>query len=74
MPGLLIFAAMAASWPVAVCRHDPNALPVWLMEISEKTGVLGTLLHRRYPPLARQWPIMMFPWSIVAMVAWSCRS
>ncbi len=69
VPGVLIFVAMAASWPAAVYRHDSNALAIWLMEISEKTGVLGTLLHRRYPPLARQWPSMMFPWSVVAMVS-----
>ena len=69
VPGVLIFVAMAASWPAAVYRHDPNALAIWLMEMSEKTGIQGTLMHRRYPPLARQWPNMTFPWSVVAMVA-----
>ena len=68
-PGLLIFAAIAASWPAAVAWHDPNAMGVWLTEMSEKTGVLGTLAHRRYALLARHWPDMMFPWSIVAMAA-----
>ena len=42
---------------------------VWLTEMSEKTGLLGTLAHRRYSLLARHWPDMMFPWSIVAMAA-----
>jgi 4-amino-4-deoxy-L-arabinose transferase-like glycosyltransferase len=68
-PGLLLFAAIAASWPVSVWWRDPNAVNVWLTEMSEKTGVLGTLAHHRYAPLAEYWPGMMFPWSIVAMAA-----
>ncbi len=43
-PGLLIFAAIAASWPASVAWHDPNAPGLWLMEMSEKTGLLGTLI------------------------------
>ncbi len=68
-PGLLIFAAIAASWPAAVAWHDANAPGLWLLEMSEKTGVLGTLRHRWHAPLARYWPAMMFPWSVVAMAA-----
>ena len=68
-PGLLLFAAMAASWPLAVAWRDPNAWGVWLTEMSEKTGVFGTLVHRPYALLARHWPGMMFPWSILAMAA-----
>jgi 4-amino-4-deoxy-L-arabinose transferase-like glycosyltransferase len=68
-PGLLIFAAIAASWPVAVAWRDPDAPRLWLMEMSEKTGVLGILIHRRHTPLVREWPNMMFPWSIVAMAS-----
>ncbi len=67
--GLLLFVAMAMSWPIAVLRQDPNALRVWLVEMSEKTGVLQTLPHRRHSPLAEQWPGMMLPWSLIAMVA-----
>jgi 4-amino-4-deoxy-L-arabinose transferase-like glycosyltransferase len=67
--GLLTFAMIVASWPVAVAWHDPDAMRLWLMEMSEKTGVFSTLIHRRYAPLAREWPGMMFPWSIVAMAA-----
>jgi 4-amino-4-deoxy-L-arabinose transferase-like glycosyltransferase len=66
-PGLLLFAALAASWPAAVAWHDPNAPGLWLLEMSEKTGILGTLAHRRHTPMALLWPGMMFPWSIVAM-------
>ncbi len=67
VPGLLIFAATSAAWPVAVAWYDPNAPGLWLVEMSEKTGVLGTLAHRRHTPLAMLWPSMMFPWSLVAM-------
>jgi 4-amino-4-deoxy-L-arabinose transferase-like glycosyltransferase len=68
-PGLLIFAAIAASWPASVAWHDPNAVGIWLAEMSEKTGLLGTAAHRRYGLLAGHWADMMFPWSIVAMAA-----
>jgi 4-amino-4-deoxy-L-arabinose transferase-like glycosyltransferase len=67
--GLLLFAAMAASWPMAVLRQDPNAWRVWLVEMSEKTGIWQTLPHHRHSPLAAQWPGMMLPWSLIAMVA-----
>lgn len=68
-PGLLLFLAMAASWPAAVAWREPNAMALWLMEMTEKVGILGTLVHRRHAVLARSWPEMMFPWSIVAMAA-----
>lgn len=67
--GLLIFIATAMSWPAAVAWHDPNAPGVWMTEMSEKTGLLGMLEHRRYSLLAGYWPEMTFPWSIVAMAA-----
>ncbi len=68
-PGLLIFLVMAVSWPAAVAWREPNAMALWLMEMTEKLGIMGTLVHRRHPVLARNWPEMMFPWSIVAMAA-----
>jgi 4-amino-4-deoxy-L-arabinose transferase-like glycosyltransferase len=67
VPGLLIFAVIASSWPASVAWRDPNAIGVWLTEMSEKTGFFGTLTHRRYSLLARHWPDMIFPWSVVAM-------
>jgi len=67
--GLGLFAVLAAGWPLAVLREDPNALRVWLMEISEKTGVLQILPHHRHSLLAEQWPGMVLPWSLIAFVA-----
>jgi 4-amino-4-deoxy-L-arabinose transferase-like glycosyltransferase len=68
-PGLLLFVAMAASWPAAVAWREPGAVALWLMEMTEKVGVLGTLVHRRHALLVGDWPVMMFPWSIVAMAS-----
>lgn len=68
-PGLLLFVVLAACWPAAVLWQDPQAWGVWQTEITEKTGFLGILTHRHYALLARDWPAMPFPWSIVAMAA-----
>jgi 4-amino-4-deoxy-L-arabinose transferase-like glycosyltransferase len=67
--GLLIFAAMALSWPVAVLLADPGALRVWTIEISEKAGFTRILEHRRHIPLLAEWPGMVLPWTLVAAVA-----
>ena len=67
--GLLIFAAMAVSWPVAVLLADPGALRVWTIEISEKAGFSRILEHRRHIPLLAEWPGMVLPWTLVAAVA-----
>lgn len=68
-PGWLLFAMLAASWPILVAWHDPEAVSVWLTEMSEKTGLLRTLNHRHHGWLIGRWPQIMFPWSIVAMTA-----
>jgi 4-amino-4-deoxy-L-arabinose transferase-like glycosyltransferase len=67
--GLLIFAAMALSWPAAVLLDDPGALRVWTIEISEKAGFSRILEHRRHIPLLAEWPGMMLPWTLIAAVA-----
>jgi 4-amino-4-deoxy-L-arabinose transferase-like glycosyltransferase len=67
--GLALFAVIALSWPVAVLIDDPNALHVWLVEMSEKTGLWQLLPHRRHAALAAQWPGLIFPWSAVALTA-----
>ena len=67
--GLLVFAIVAMSWPVAVLLTDQTASWVWLLEMSEKTGASHILEHRRHPPLAGQWPGMVLPWTIIALVA-----
>jgi 4-amino-4-deoxy-L-arabinose transferase-like glycosyltransferase len=67
--GLLLFAVLAASWPVAVLLHDPNALQLWLLEMSEKTGVFQTLHHRSRSLPLLQWPGMVLPWVVIAVAA-----
>jgi 4-amino-4-deoxy-L-arabinose transferase-like glycosyltransferase len=66
---LSLLVVLAASWPITVWWSDPNALGVWLLEISEKTGVWQTLPHRDHAVLVTQWVGMALPWSIIALVA-----
>jgi 4-amino-4-deoxy-L-arabinose transferase-like glycosyltransferase len=65
---LPVFAALALSWPVAVLMQDPNALGVWTMEMSEKTGLSHILEHHRRALLVRQWPGMVLPWTLIGVV------
>jgi 4-amino-4-deoxy-L-arabinose transferase-like glycosyltransferase len=67
--GLMIFVAMALSWPAAVLLDDPGALSVWMIEISEKAGFSRILEHRRHTLLLAEWPGMVLPWTLVAGVA-----
>ncbi len=67
--GLLLLAILALSWPVAVLAADSSAARVWLLEMSEKTGVSHILEHRRHPLLAGQWLGMVLPWTIIALAA-----
>ena len=68
-PGVLIFAALAMSWPVAVLLDDSAAARVWALEMSEKIGFSQILEHRRHQLLATQWPGMVLPWTMIAPVA-----
>ena len=67
--GVLIFAALAMSWPVAVLLEDSGAARVWALEMSEKIGFSQVLEHRRHQLLATQWPGMVLPWTLIAPVA-----
>ena len=67
--GLLIFVALASSWPIAVLLEDPAAAQVWLLEMSEKTGLSQILEHRRHAPLVADWPAMVLPWTLIALAA-----
>ena len=66
--GMLIFAVLASSWPVAVLMKDPGAARVWVLEMSEKTGFSQILEHRRHPLLVGEWPGMVLPWTLIALV------
>ncbi len=65
--GVLIFAALASAWPVAVLLEDGAAARVWALEMTEKTGLSQILEHRRHPALAGQWPGMVLPWTLIAL-------
>jgi 4-amino-4-deoxy-L-arabinose transferase-like glycosyltransferase len=67
--GILIFAAIALSWPIVVLLQDPTAARVWALEMSEKTGLSQILEHRRHPLLVGQWPGMVLPWTLIAALA-----
>jgi 4-amino-4-deoxy-L-arabinose transferase-like glycosyltransferase len=67
--GIAAFLVLAASWPAAVLFFDPSALHVWALEMSEKTGLSRILEHRWHSPLVGQWPGMVLPWTLIAVVA-----
>jgi 4-amino-4-deoxy-L-arabinose transferase-like glycosyltransferase len=67
--GIPIFVALASSWPVAVLIEDSSAARVWAHEMSEKTGLSQILEHHRHPLLAGEWPGMVLPWTLIALVA-----
>jgi 4-amino-4-deoxy-L-arabinose transferase-like glycosyltransferase len=67
--GLLIFISLALGWPAAVLLDDPAALRVWSLEMSEKTGLSHILEHRWHAPLVGQWPGLVLPWTLIAVVA-----
>ena len=67
--GVLVFSALALSWPVPVGLHDPNAVRVWLLEMGQKTGTSGISHHRRHEVLAADWFWMTGPWVVLSTTA-----
>jgi len=67
--GLLLFATLGLSWPAAVLLEDPSALGVWSLEMSEKTGLSQIIPHLPHTLLLEQWPGLVLPWSLIAVVA-----
>jgi 4-amino-4-deoxy-L-arabinose transferase-like glycosyltransferase len=67
--GLGLFAALGLSWPAAVLWQDPSALGVWSVEMSEKTGLSRIIPHLPHTMLLEQWPGLVLPWSLIALVA-----
>jgi 4-amino-4-deoxy-L-arabinose transferase-like glycosyltransferase len=66
--GVLLFAGMGLSWPIAVLVQEPSALGVWSLEMSEKTGLSRIIPHIRHTALLEQWPGLLLPWSLIALV------
>jgi 4-amino-4-deoxy-L-arabinose transferase-like glycosyltransferase len=67
--GLGLFATLGLIWPTAVALGDPTALGVWSLEMSEKTGLSQNFPHDRHTFLLEQWPGLVLPWSLIAVVA-----
>ena len=64
--GLLLFLALALSWPARVLALDPNAWGVWMTEIGQKTGNLP-IAHRQRAILGLELPALSLPWSVMAV-------
>jgi 4-amino-4-deoxy-L-arabinose transferase-like glycosyltransferase len=67
--GLLLFIALAASWPIPVLLSDPNAARVWYLEMGQKAGTAGISHHRHHEILAAEWVWMTAPWIVLATTA-----
>jgi len=67
--GLLLFVALALSWPIPVLLTDPNAARVWYLEMGQKAGTAGISHHRHHEILAAEWVWMTAPWVILASIA-----
>lgn len=67
--GLLLFVALAMSWPVPVLLNDPNAARVWYLEMGQKAGTAGVSHHRHHEVLAAEWVLMTAPWVAIATMA-----
>lgn len=64
--GLVLFLALAASWPILVVLNDPEALGVWATEMGQKTGALAVGDEVR-SGLALGLPLLSLPWAVLAV-------
>jgi 4-amino-4-deoxy-L-arabinose transferase-like glycosyltransferase len=64
--GLLLFLALALSWPARVLAEDPKAWGVWMTEIGQKTGILP-IAHRQRAIIGLELPALSLPWSVMAV-------
>ncbi|MES2793441.1 MAG: glycosyltransferase family 39 protein [Planctomycetota bacterium] len=66
--GILLGAAVAVAWPVAVVLHDPEALDLWKRHLFDRAA--GTLGYTQ-PPwyYLVQWPLQMMPWTPFLVLA-----
>ncbi len=64
--GILGFVAISLCWPIPVVLRDPEAVHVWLFEMTQKIDVADTANHRWRAPLAADWPGIVAPWIVVA--------
>lgn len=66
--GILLGAAVAVAWPVAVVCYDPEALELWKRHLFDRAA--GTLGYTQ-PPwyYLVQWPLQMLPWTPFLLMA-----
>ncbi|GAC1469379.1 MAG: hypothetical protein NVSMB9_13140 [Isosphaeraceae bacterium] len=67
--GLALFVLLVLSWPVPVLLNDPNAARIWMLEMGQKAGLSGISHGRQRLPLVADWPGMVAPWGLVALMA-----
>jgi hypothetical protein len=67
--GLLLFLALALSWPLPVMLSDSHAVRVWLLEMGQKAGTAGIQHHRDREILALDWFGMTAPWCLIGLMA-----
>jgi 4-amino-4-deoxy-L-arabinose transferase-like glycosyltransferase len=67
--GLVLFVALALSWPVPVLINDPNAARVWYLEMAQKAGTAGIAHHQQRTLLVVEWLWMTAPWTALAVAA-----
>src|SRR5262249_8870926 len=67
--GMLLFLALALSWPVPVLGAGRKAGRVGWLEMGQKAGTAGVVHHRQRVPLAADWMWMTLPWVVLATTA-----
>ncbi len=67
--GLILFAALALIWPIAVGLRYPSAPGVWWLEIGQKTGVLGVEHGNARGSILVEALGMTTPWTPLALMA-----
>jgi len=67
--GLILFAALALVWPIAVGLRYPSAPGVWWLEIGQKTGALGVEHGNARGSILLEALGMTLPWTPLALVA-----
>ena len=66
---LILFAALAVIWPLAVSLRYPAAVGVWWLEIAQKTGAMGVEHGNARGSILPEALAMSLPWTPLVLVA-----